>query len=156
SPLQAATRALRRGSGAIRTCSQSPRGDAPAVYVNSAPGASYHALLVQRGDLGGTIAEALQDLVGMLAEERRRTAIGAGGFRQLDRGRGQRYGPVEAGIRPLFEEVGGADMIVIERLLRRIHLTGDDAGLFELGQRLGAGFRRAPIAHPRRDDLAVV
>src|SRR6266568_3292857 len=119
---------------------------AHAVYVNSAPGASYHALLAQCGDLGSPIAEALQDLVGVLAEERRRAAIGAGGFRQLDRGRGQRHRPLEAGKFAFFEEVGGADMVVVERLLRRIHLTGDDAGLFELGQRLGATPRRAPRA----------
>src|SRR6266851_2712061 len=129
---------------------------APAVYANLTIGASYDALGAQRGDLGHPVTEALQDLVGVLAEERRRAAIGAGGFRQLDRGRGQRHGPVEAGIGPLFEEAGGADMVVVERLLQRIHLTGDDAGLFELGQRLGATLRRAPFAHPRRDDLAVI
>ncbi len=45
---------------------------------------------------------------------------------------------------------------VVERLLRRIDLAGDDVGLFECGQRLGAAALAAPFAHPRGDDLAMV
>src|SRR6266849_10679657 len=75
------------------------------------------AIPAQRGDLGVVVAEAAEDLVGVLAEERRRPAIGAGAFGELDRGRGQREGIPEPGERHLFEEAGGADMRVVERLL---------------------------------------
>src|SRR5580704_17208204 len=47
-------------------------------------------------------------------------------------------------------------MRVVERLLRRIDLAGDDAGLFELGQRLSAAPRGTPLAHPRRDQFAMI
>ncbi len=56
----------------------------------------------------------------------------------------------------LLEQVRGADMRVVERLLRRIDLTGDDAGLFEFGERLLAAPLGAPRRHARRDDLAVI
>src|ERR1700731_624732 len=47
-------------------------------------------------------------------------------------------------------------MRVVERLLRRIDLAGDDAGLFEFGQGLGTAARGTPLAHPRRDQLAMI
>src|SRR5258708_1046709 len=41
-------------------------------------------------------------------------------------------------------------MRVVERLLRRIDLAGDDAGLFEFAQRLAPLPPHTPFAHPPR------
>src|SRR5215471_9105115 len=44
-------------------------------------------LAAQGGDLGRGVAEALDDLVGVLAEQRGGPAVGARGLGELDRGR---------------------------------------------------------------------
>jgi len=67
----------------------------------------------------------------VLAEQWRRPAVGARCFGKLDRGRSERHGAVEPRVGHLFEQTGGAYMRVIERLLRRIDLAGDDVGFFE-------------------------
>src|SRR3954470_24138703 len=92
----------------------------------------------------------------MLAEQRRRTAGRAGGFGQVAPRRRKRHGSVETGIVALFEQMRGADMGVVERLLRRIDLTGDDARLFEFGVRLLAAPLGAPRRHSGRNDLAMI
>ncbi len=75
-----------------------PGGDVQGVLdhrlllIVTGPRLSDHPRRPQRGDLAVVIAEALQDLVGMLAEQRGGTAVGAGGFGELDRRRGERQG----------------------------------------------------------------
>src|SRR6266404_2113531 len=48
------------------------------------------ALAAQRGDFALVVAQTLEDLVGVLAEQRCGSAVGARGRGELDRGRGQR------------------------------------------------------------------
>src|SRR6185437_4274694 len=62
----------------------------------------------------------------------------------------------EAGILALLKEARGADVRVVDRILWRVHLAGDDIGLFERVERLGATALAAPRAHPLRHELAVV
>src|SRR4051794_1445850 len=52
--------------------------------------------------------------------------------------------------------MGGAYMRIVQRLLRRVDLAGDDARLLEFGECLVAIPPGAPFAHPGRDDLAVI
>ena len=93
----------------------------------------------------------------MLAEQRCRTAVGAGGFGQLDRGGCQRKGGRQCRMRHLFEQMRRADMGVVERLPRRIELAGDDARTSSSAARaFGAVALGAPQGHPRGDDLAMV
>src|SRR5580658_6606223 len=75
-------------------------------------------LRAQRDDLGRAAAEALQDLVGVFADEWRPSAIGARGLGQVDRGRRQRQRAGDAGKLALGEKPGIADMRLVERLLR--------------------------------------
>ena len=75
-------------------------------------------------------------------------AVGAGGFGELDRGRGERQGRRDPGKRHLLKEAGGADMRVVERLLRGIDLSRHDIGRFERGQS-PAQLREAPTRRDR-------
>jgi hypothetical protein len=77
-------------------------------------------------------------------------AVGAGGFGELDRGRGERQGRRDPGKRHLLKEAGGADMRVVERLLRGIDLSRHDIGRFERGQSLGAAARGTDSARSER------
>src|SRR5205809_8093493 len=77
----------------------------------------------QLGDLGRVVAEALEDLVGVLAEQGGRPAVGAGRLGELDRGRRQGQGPVEPGVADLVEQACRANVRVVKRLLRRIDLA---------------------------------
>src|ERR1700733_5583469 len=47
-------------------------------------------------------------------------------------------------------------MRLVESLLPRIALPGDDIGFFERGERFGAAPLVTPSAHPRRDRRAIV
>src|SRR5579862_9155828 len=71
------------------------RGRTPLI---GATDRSDHLRRPQRVDLGGGVAEARQDAVGVFAETGGRAAVGAGGPRQVDRGRGERVGAGKPGI----------------------------------------------------------
>jgi hypothetical protein len=58
-------------------------------------GSSNHALSARHGDLGRVVAEGPEDLVGVLAEERRAPPVDARSFGELDRGRGEWHRPAE-------------------------------------------------------------
>src|ERR1700730_5095995 len=92
----------------------------------------------------------------MLTDERRAPPVGAGRLRQVDRGRRQRQGAGNARELALGEEPGIADMRLVEGLLWRVDLAGDDAGLFERGERFLAASLAAPLAHSGGDRGAIV
>src|SRR6516165_4991555 len=120
------------------------------------PANSDDAPPAQRGDFRFVVAKAPEDLVGVLAEQWCGPAVGARGVGQLDRGRGQRQRLSEPGIGDLREQVGSADVRLVECLLWGEYLARHDVGLLECRERLGAAAFGTPFAHPRRDDLGVV
>ena len=129
---------------------------AKGVVDRASRGYSDNVLLAQRRDFRLVVAEAPEDFVGMLAEQRRRPAVGARSFGELDRSWGERHRFSQPGVGHLFEQPGGADVRIVERLLRGIDLARQDVGLFECRQRLAAAAPSTLFTHPRRDDLGIV
>src|SRR5262249_40163487 len=127
-----------------------------SLFSGRARQISDDALAAQCFDLALVIAETAQDLVGVLTEQWCGPSVGARGFGELDRCRRQRQPIRQTGVAYLVEQAGSADVRVVERLLRRVNLAGDDAGALGGGQRLGAGPGGAPLAHPRGDRLTMV
>src|SRR5438132_2547424 len=91
-------------------------------FLPDGRGNSDDPLVAQRGDFALVIAEAAEDFVGVLAEQWCGPAVGARGLGELDRRRRQRQRVTQPRVGHLFEEAGGADVRVVERLLRRIDL----------------------------------
>ena len=96
----------------------------------------------------------------MLAEQRRRPAVDAWGFGELDWSRGERQGAAQPRVGDLLEQMSGADVRVVERLLRGVDLARHDIGFFECGQCLGAAPRgsasqcSSPIIRHQRRNIA--
>src|SRR4051794_14061394 len=79
------------------------------------------AALPERRDRGLVVAELAQDKISMLAERGRTRRDLAGRFGQADGGARHWCGLRQAGIVDVLHEAGGADVRMIERLLRAQH-----------------------------------
>lgn len=76
------------------------------------------APLSKRRDRGRVIAELGENEIGVLAERRRTACDFTRRFRQPDGSTGHRRGLRQTGIVDVLHEAGGADVRMIQRLLR--------------------------------------
>src|SRR5439155_16942404 len=114
------------------------------------------AALSKRRNRSRVIAECGQDKIGMLAKHRRTRYDFTWRFRQTDGSSYDRCGYRQARIIDILHEAGGANMRMIQRLLRAEHRSGRNHRSAQRVDRLLRGALDAPARHPLADDRAVV
>ena len=92
----------------------------------------------------------------MLAQRWRATTKLPRRLRQIDRRGRHRRGSGEARIVHIVEKAGRPNVLVFQRLLRRIQRRGRNGHALQLGQRLGGGARAGPLVHAGRNLFAML
>ena len=92
----------------------------------------------------------------MLADRGRAMTKASGRLREIHRGRRERRLARESGIVRVLEELRGADVRVLQRLLRRVERRRRNLRALQPGQRLRRRAGRGPLRHALGDRLTVV
>src|SRR5690606_22029945 len=107
--------------------------------------ALYGAGFAQAGDLLRGIADAGEDLVGMLAEDGSPRAYAGLAVREVHRCGGDRRGASQPGVRGGPEQAERRRLGMVEHLLRREHRPGRDLRLAQDAHGLVGPVPRAPL-----------